>query len=117
MSARTPAARGYRLRAAPRKRGHRGPASRIHWDKVGRVALVLVLFAILASYVKPVVNFLDARSDARSERTSLETLRSENERLRGRLAALDEPGAAERAARKMGMVAEGERAYVIQGLR
>ena len=47
MSARTPAARGYRLRAAPRKRGHREPASRIHWDKVGRVALVLVLFAIL----------------------------------------------------------------------
>ncbi|MQA74258.1 MAG: hypothetical protein GEU88_07970 [Solirubrobacterales bacterium] len=116
MSARAPAARGYRLRPAARKGGRR-PASRIHWDKVGRVALVLVLFAILASYVNPVVNFLDARSDARAERTSLEELRSENTRLRARLATLDEPGAAERAARKLGMVAEGESAYVIEGVK
>ena len=37
------AARGYRLRPAPRARGRGRPASRVRWDKVGRVALVLVL--------------------------------------------------------------------------
>ena len=115
MSARAQAARGYRLRPAPRKAGGRG-ASRIRWDRLGRVALVIVLFAILASYINPVVNLVDAWRDSHAERASLEDLRQENVKLRERLAVLDGPDAAERAARKLGMVAPGERSYVIRGL-
>jgi hypothetical protein len=110
MSSRT-----YRLRPAPRGRGRRRK-TRIHWDKLGRVVLVLVIFAILVSYINPVVNFVDAWSDSRSERSSLVEVRTENAKLRQRLEALDAPDAAERSARRTGMVLEGERPYVIRGL-
>jgi len=115
VSSRTQAAGGYRLRPAPRRGGAR-PASRIRWDKVGRVALVLVLAAILASYVSPALNFIDSWRDSKSEHSSLAALQSENARLRERLATVDGSDAAERGARKAGMVAIGEGAYYVRGL-
>jgi cell division protein FtsB len=116
MSARASAARGYRLRAAPRARKRGAPASRMRWDRLGRVALVLVLFAVLVSYVNPAVNFIDAWRDSRAEYSQLRELRSENAKLRQRVTALDGVGAAERAARRLGMVEPGEGSYVIRGL-
>ena len=81
------------------------------------MALVLVLLAVLASYVSPVVNFIDAWGDSRSERASVNDLKQENEKLREQIANLSSPDAAERGARKIGMVAEGEGSYVIRGRR
>lgn len=105
----------YRLRPAPR-RGAR-TKSRIHWDRLGRIVLVVVIFAILVSYINPVVNFVDSWSDSRAERSALAEQRAENAHLRKRLESLSAPDATERAARRIGMVAEGEQAYVIKGLR
>jgi cell division protein FtsB len=112
MSARAQAARGYRLRPAPRRGGRR--ASRVRWDKLGRVVLVIVLFAVLASYVSPVLNFVDAWQDSRAERTELQQLQREYSELRVRAATLDGPDAAERAARGLGMIAPGESSYAIK---
>ena len=109
------AARGYRLRPAPR--GSRGSnAGRIQWDRVGRIALLLVLAAIIASYVKPALNFFDAWQDSKTEHASLAELTKENQQLRNRITAVEGPDAAERAARKLGMVATGEGSYVVRGL-
>jgi cell division protein FtsB len=116
MSARASAARGYRLRPAPRARKRGAASSRVRWDRLGRVALVIVLFAILASYINPAVNFIDAWRDSRAEYSQLRELRVENAKLRERLNALDGPGAAERAARRLGMAEPGEGSYVIRGL-
>lgn len=116
MSARAQTARGYRMRPAPRRRRRDGPASRIRWDRVGRVALVVVLFVVCVSYVNPIINFLDARGDSRAERSSLIELREENAKLRERAAALDDADAAEHVARKNGMVVAGEAPYIIEGL-
>ena len=108
MSARAQAARGYRMRPAPR-RGRRSAASRIHWDKLGRVVLVLVFFLVLAWYVNPAMNFFDAWHDSRTERENLADLRAENAELRERAAGLEGPDAEERAARRLGMVAAHHR--------
>lgn len=115
MSARAQTARGYRLKPAPRSRGGRS-ASRVHWDKIGRVLMVLVLFVVLALYVGPTINFLDAWRDSRAEQAQLEQLKADNAELRARSLTLSDPDAAENAARKLGMVAQGERSYVIRGL-
>jgi cell division protein FtsB len=112
MSARAQPARGYRLRTTPRRRGRGG--SRIRWDKLGRVVLVLVLFAILASYVNPVLNFIDAWQDSRAERVQLQELQRENAQLRSQAGSLQGPEVAEQAARRLGMVANGERSYAIK---
>lgn len=115
MSARAQAARGYRLKPAQRDRARRG-ASRIHWDRVGRVALVLVLLAICLSYIGPALNFWNSWRDSKSEHASLAVLQGENNKLKQRVTNLAGPDAAERGARKIGMVLPGEGAYVIRGL-
>jgi cell division protein FtsB len=114
MSARSQTATGYRLRPAPRSRSGGRPASRIRWDKVGRVALVIVLFLVVASYVSPALNFFDAWRDARAEHAALNDVREENARLRHRVELLSGSDAAERAARKQGLVLPGEKAYTIE---
>jgi cell division protein FtsB len=83
---------------------------------VGRVTLVLVLVLICVSYVGPSLNFLDAWRDSKSEHATLNELRAENGKLRQRLDNLAGPDAAERGARKIGMVAPGEAAFVVRGL-
>ena len=116
MSARAQTARGYRARPAPRRRTRGRTASRIHWDKLGRVALVIVLFLILASYVNPLVNFVDAWRDSRAQQAELQQLRQERGRIAAKASALNDSAAAVQAARKQGMVVPGEHAYVVRGL-
>ena len=79
---------------------------------------MLVLVLICISYVGPSLNFLDAWRDSKNEHATLADLKAENTKLEQRLANLDGPDAAERGARKIGMVDEGngEAAYVIRGL-
>ena len=101
------------MRPAPRRAPRN---SRIHWDKLGRVVLVLVLFGILVSYVGPTLKLVSSWREAGAQRAELRSLQHQNARLRARAAALGEAGAAERAARRLGFVAVGERSYVIRGL-
>lgn len=116
MSAGTYRDRRYRARVAPRSRG-RSRGTRIHWDKVGRIILVLVLFAVLASYIRPTVNLIGNWREANGAEQRLVELKQENKRLERRANELKTPAAAIREARKLGLVAEGEQAYKIEGLR
>ena len=105
----------YRARPAPRS-GSRSRRSRIDWEKLGRRVLVLVLFAVLASYLNPVVNLVDDWRDSKAEQERFTELQHEHERLSERVAAIRDPDTAEQQARRQGMVGPGERAYVIRGL-
>jgi cell division protein FtsB len=89
---------------------------RIRWDRLGRYALLTVLFAIVLAYISPISHWMRQSDTAAHERADLHDLKTENERLRHRVAQLRRPSALEREARKLGMVKEGERAYVIQNL-
>jgi len=75
-----------------------------------------VLFVILCSYVNPVVNFVDAWRNSHAQRSELLQLERQHSRVAAKAAALNDPGAAAEAARKLGMVAPGERSYVVRGL-
>jgi cell division protein FtsB len=93
----------------------RGPRSQIHWHRVGRVALLVVLGAIVLLYIGPVAHWIQQRDTAAHTRSEVHELQAEHERLKGRLKELTGPGAIERQARSMGMVKAGERSYVLEG--
>ena len=88
----------------------------MRWDRIGRVALVLVLFGVLVSYLNPVVNLVDAWRDSKAGEQQLLQLKGENAGLRAQVERAEDPLTLEREARKLGMVKPGERAYVIEGL-
>ena len=83
---------------------------------MGRIALVLVLFGVLVSYLNPVVNLLDAWRDSKAGEERLAELRGENAELQKQVLDASGPLTVEREARRLGMVRPGEHAYVIRGL-
>jgi cell division protein FtsB len=80
------------------------------------VSLLLVLFAVLVSYLGPAANYLESWRLAKETRAELQELRTDNDRLRERAKRLRDPNAIELEARRIGMARPGERAYVIRGL-
>jgi cell division protein FtsB len=88
----------------------------INWERFGRVALVFVLFAVLASYLNPVVNFIHAWSDSKSTKQHLVELRQENQQLQRQAANDSSDAVLVREARRLGMVRIGERAWAIKHL-
>ncbi|MDQ6750134.1 MAG: septum formation initiator family protein [Actinomycetota bacterium] len=89
---------------------------RVRWDRIGRVALLLVLGLILLLYVGPARSFVSTWRDAKEKRADVHRLTAENRRLQARRRALEDPRTLEAEARKLGMVRPGERAFVVQGL-
>jgi cell division protein FtsB len=107
--------RAYAARAPRRVRRRVGP-SRIRWDRVGRIALVLVLFGVMVSYLNPMVNLLQAWQGSKASEQQLTQLKQERADLTSQLREVSSPATLEREARKLGMVKPGEHAYVVRGL-
>jgi hypothetical protein len=105
---RRPAAR--KARPAARK-----GASRIQWDRVGRVALTVVLFAVLYSYLNPSIDFYRTYTGTTAAKAKRLELLKENRHLHQRIQSSGDPLVVQREARAQGMVAEGETPVVIQG--
>ena len=79
-----------------------GP-SRIRWDRIGRIALVLVLFGVMVSYLNPLVGLLEAWQGSKASQQQL-------------IEHASSPATLQREARRLGMVKPGEHAYVVHGL-
>ena len=88
----------------------------IRWDRLGRLALLGTLIVILLLYISPAKHWLQQSSTAGEQRREVQELTKENEQLKARVHSLKDPGALEQEARRMGMVRQGERAYVIENL-
>lgn len=105
-------------RAAARRPHHRVPRRRrrIRWDRVGRVALLIVLVSLALLYIRPAASYVSTWRESKDRRAEVERLERENARLRARRAALRDEDTLEVEARRQGMVKPGERAYVVRGL-
>jgi cell division protein FtsB len=114
-SARTPA-RPPAARPRPRPRALPGGGRAIRWDRISRVALLIVLVGILGLYVGPARSYWSTVQEAKQRRAEVTLLKRQNERLRARRAALRGAGALEREARRLGMVRARERSYVLEHL-
>ena len=100
---------------APRRRASAGlKAGGIRWDRLGRVALLVLLGAILLMYVSPAKHWWESSRTAAAQNAELQHLEAENERLRERSELLEDPDTLELEARKLGMTRSDERAFVIR---
>jgi FlaG/FlaF family flagellin (archaellin) len=83
---------------------------------VGRVALTLVLAAVLYSYLNPVIDFVKTYTATTAARVRLHQVQHENSRLHWRVQHADDPVFLDAKARAQGMTAPGETPLVVRGL-
>jgi FlaG/FlaF family flagellin (archaellin) len=82
---------------------------------VGRIALTLVLAAVLYSYLNPAIDFVKTYTGTTAAKAKRLELIKENRGLHERIQSSDQPQVVEQQARAQGMVAEGESPAVIRG--
>jgi cell division protein FtsB len=82
---------------------------------VGRIALTLVLAAVLYSYLNPAIDFVKTYTGTTEAKAKRLELLKENHQLHKRVQSSDDPLVIEREARAQGMVAEGETPIVVHG--
>jgi cell division protein FtsB len=111
-----PAPARPRRRPARRKPAARRTPTRVNWDRVGRIALTVVLAAVLYSYLNPAIDFVKTYTATTAAKEKLHDLLRENKQLHRRVQSADDPIVIDRKARALGMVAEGETPVVIRGL-
>jgi cell division protein FtsB len=80
------------------------------------VALLVTLAVIVLSYASPARRWIQQSQTAGEVRGQLSDLEAKNRSLKKRVTELRAPGALEREARRLGMVRQGERSYVIENL-
>ncbi len=86
----------------------------MRWDRLGRIALLGTLGIILLLYISPAKHWIEQSGTASHQKQELRELDSENARLKSRLRDLRDPATLETQARRLGMVKQGERSYVIK---
>jgi cell division protein FtsB len=103
-------------RARARQRGVRRQGQGIRWDRVARTMLLVVLLAVLVSFLGPATKYVRTWQLARETRGEVRQLKSDNERLRREARILKDPQQVQLRARQLGMARPGERVYVVRGL-
>jgi cell division protein FtsB len=78
--------------------------------------LVLVLFAVAYSYLNPAIDLFKTYRSTTAAKAEFHELLRENKRLHKAVQTAAEPAVVEGAARRQGMIAEGETPFVLRGL-
>ena len=101
-------------RRTKRRRKRRLSAERttvlLRWCVVG----VFVFVGLL--YYRPLTNYLDTRATLNERQAEVQQLRDERERLEARLVRSSTVEALSREARRLGLVREGERLFIVKGI-
>ncbi len=109
--------------AAARRSAGRPPATalgaaalRVRWDRVGRVALLVVLLLVALAYVGPARSLLATWRESGAKQAQVRDLEREHDALLRRARDLRDPRTVQAEARRLGMVKPGERSYVVRDL-
>jgi len=82
----------------------------LRWCAVGVLALIGLL------YYRPLTNYVETKTTLDRRRAEVYELREERARLSARLARSTTVAALSREARRMGLVREGERLFIVKGI-
>ena len=103
-----------RTRRSAQRRATRPRTGRIRWDRLSRIALLGMLGVILLLYLSPTKHWFEQSSTKAAQQEELSRLNAENTKLKSQVRRLSDPGSLEQEARRLGMVRQGERSYVIE---
>lgn len=92
------------------------PQIAINKARLGRLALIALLIVMAFSYVRPAIDWVDARKTAGQQEQRLLQLQASEKQLNADKARLSSERGLAVAARQLGLVHAGERAYVVRGL-
>lgn len=105
-------------RARPRERARaRGaPALAVRWDRLGRLALLFVLGALLYLYLSAGIHMFSKWGQARRDGAAVAHLKREHALLLRQHEALGKQATLEAEARQLGMIKPGEQPFIATGL-
>jgi hypothetical protein len=89
---------------------------RLRWDRIGRLALLCVLLALIYLYLSAGVRILSTYKQERADRSAVAALAREHVALEQRHQSLGRQSTVEAEARRLGMARSGEQQYVVSGL-
>jgi cell division protein FtsB len=102
-----------RERAAP---GGVTAGAGVRWDRLGRVALLFVLGALLYLYLSAGIHVLSKWAQARHDSAAVGALKHEHTLLLRQHEALGKQATLEAQARQLGMIKAGEQPFIATGL-
>jgi cell division protein FtsB len=83
---------------------------------MGRTAMLAVFALVAVVGIQGAVTYLKTRSEAEQQQAIVRTLARQNRQLARQQRSLSNPATIVQAARALGMVRQGEHAYVVTGL-
>jgi cell division protein FtsL len=124
---RSRAARGAERRASGPRAGAKrsagsagatraGALPRVRWDRLGRMAMLVVLAVLLYLYLSAGLHMYSTWGQSRHDKAAVATLEREHRALASQHEALGRQNTVETEARQLGMKKANERQYVITGL-
>ena len=113
---RASAGRGSRSAAARRPAARDAGAARVRWDRLARIALLLVLAALFYLYLTAGVHMFSTWRQSGRAHGAVAALEREHRVLVVQHQVLAGTSALEADARQLGMMHSGEQPYVITGL-
>jgi hypothetical protein len=93
-----------------------GTLPRVRWDRLGRLAMLVVLAALLYLYLSAGIHMLSTWRQSRHDSATVATMEREHKTLVRQRESLSRQGTTETQARVLGMKKANERQYVISGL-
>lgn len=111
------ARRPPRRRPAPRRDAGRPGAGRIQWDRFGRIVLAVVIVLLVLAMIKPAYNAVTSYRLAGQSKVRLHQVQAENALLERKVRRAQSEAMLQREARRQGMIAPGEEAWVVNGIK
>jgi hypothetical protein len=96
--------------------GSLGAGARVRWDRLGRVAMLLVGVALAYLYLSAGIRMLSTWRQARTDGATVAAMEREHLKLVGQHEALGRRGTLEVEARRLNMIKRGEQSYIVSGL-
>jgi cell division protein FtsB len=102
-------------RSGPRRVVLSGPMMRLRWERLGRIALLVVLAAVVGLYAEHAVSYVSTHRAATVAKAQLDSAARTHHQLVLEQQSLHNPQTIVRDARGLGMIRPGEQSYAIIG--